>query len=306
MHTWNHDLAGGAEKREDAGSPPFEVFPMVVAPEKVRFCVLGSGSSGNAALIQTPRASVLLDIGFTPDEIGARLEGTGADWDGLSAVVLTHTHGDHLKKRTLKEILRRGIPFHCHEAHARHLRGGRYFKRLAEAGLVRTYAAERPFEVAGELLFHPLRLPHDCPPTFGFRIETADGAGRARRLGYLVDLGHWTAELLAACADVDLLALEFNHDEALERGSGRHPRLIARVLGREGHLSNVQAAGALERLLGGGPHGAPARVVQMHLSEDCNRPELAFEAACEVVRRLGAKTQVFSTRQDARGTVHEM
>ncbi|GMV83767.1 MAG: hypothetical protein AMXMBFR7_49510 [Planctomycetota bacterium] len=272
----------------------------------IRFCVLGSGSSGNSALLQTPHARVLIDIGFTPDEIAKRLEGTGGGWESLSAVVLTHTHGDHLKKRTLKALVEHRVPFYCHESHAKHLQGGRYFKKLVQAGLLFTYGAPQPFELAGELLFHPLRLPHDCPPTFGFRIETADATGRARRIGYLSDLGHWTDAHLEACLDADLLALEFNHDVAMEKNSGRHPSLIARVLGSEGHLSNAQAADALTRILQRGPNGGPARVVQMHLSGDCNRPDLAFSAAQQAVAQLGAHTQIFSTRQDARGTIHEI
>lgn len=273
----------------------------------VRFCVLGSGSAGNAALVMTPRAHVLIDIGFSPDDLAARMDGTGASWDTLKAVVLTHTHGDHLKKRTLKEIARREIPFFCHESHAKQLQGGRYFKRLNEAGAVRTYSGSELFEAADGVYFCPLHLPHDCPPTFGFRIEAANGDGRAVRLGYLADLGHERDGLAEAIADVDLLALEFNHDEDLERNSGRHPKLIGRVLGDEGHLSNRQAAEVFERVLEmANGNGGPRYLVQMHLSEDCNRPELAFKAAQDVVLKMGAQTKVFTTKQDLRGTVHEI
>lgn len=273
----------------------------------VRFCVLGSGSSGNAALVMTPRAHVLIDIGFTPDELATRMEGTGASWDSLKAVILTHTHGDHLKKRTLKEVANREIPFFCHEGHAKHLQGGRYFKRLHAAGAVRTYSGYEPFEAADGVYLIPLHLPHDCPPTFGFRIEAMNGDGRAVKLGYLADLGHEREGLCEAIADVDLLALEFNHDEDLERNSGRHPKLIDRVLGDHGHLSNRQAAQVFERVLEmANGTGGPRVLVQMHLSEDCNRPELAYKAAQEVVARMGAQTKVFSTKQNLRGTVHEI
>ncbi|MCW8129856.1 MAG: MBL fold metallo-hydrolase [Planctomycetota bacterium] len=275
----------------------------------VRFCVLGSGSAGNAALVMTPRAHVLIDLGFTPDDLAARMEGTGAAWDSLKAVVLTHTHGDHLKKRTLKEIANREIPFFCHEGHAKHLQGGRYFKRLAAAGAVRTYSGREPFEVADGIRFLPLHLPHDCPPTYGFRIEALNGNGdeRPAKLGYLADLGHERAGLCEAVADVDLLALEFNHDEDLERNSGRHPKLIDRVLGDQGHLSNRQAALVFENVLKlANGTGGPRLLVQMHLSEDCNRPDLAYKAAQEVVLRMGAHTKVFSTKQNLRGTVHEI
>ena len=91
-------------------------------------------------------------------------------------------------------------------------------------------------------------MKHDGGPTFGFRFEgTPDLFGKAPALAYTADLGTWDAELADALTDVDLLAVEFNHDEELERRSGRSPHLIARVLGDAGHLSNCQAASLVGR-----------------------------------------------------------
>src|SRR4029079_18657946 len=111
-----------------------------------------------------------------------------------------------------------------------------------------------PFEIQGSgdvVRFHPIALPHDSQPTFAFRIEalrsvpprsmeaTAELYAQAEqswvKLGYLADLGRLSDDIAEAVADVDLLALEFNHDEDLERKSGRHPRLIGRVMGGNGH-----------------------------------------------------------------------
>ncbi|MCK6472767.1 MAG: MBL fold metallo-hydrolase [Planctomycetes bacterium] len=273
----------------------------------VRFCVLGSGSSGNAALLETPNARVLVDAGFSPDQIEARLRATGVKkgWASLDAIVLTHTHGDHLKKRCLKFAAEHGLAFHCHVEHLEQIGNGTQVKKLRAAKLLLPYDGTKPFEVAGECLFHPLPVPHDCPPTFGFRIEAADVAGVVRRVGYLADLGTWTETMAEAMRDVELFALEFNHDEEMQRNSGRHPALIGRVLGDNGHLSNRQAAAIFERVvtLANGT-GGPKRLVQMHLSRECNTPELAFRAAREVLARTGAQTEVFTTRQDQPGTVH--
>src|SRR5262249_32307377 len=105
----------------------------------------------------------------------------------------------------------------------------------------------------------------------------------------------------AALADVDLLAVEFNHDEELERSSGRSPRLIARVLGDEGHLSNHQAAGLLRAVLARTPNGRLRHVVQLHLSRDCNRPTLARAAAQAIlVERDGV--MLHTAEQDRAGT----
>jgi phosphoribosyl 1,2-cyclic phosphodiesterase len=285
----------------------------------VHFCVLGSGSEGNAALLMAPHVHVLIDAGFFPDELAARMDGTGASWDTIDAVVLTHTHGDHIKKKCLTFCAKHDVRFICHERHAEHLSGGRYFKRVVEKGLLQTYNGDGPFEVGAHvpensapttkleaLRFFPIPLPHDAPPTFGFRIEArlSEPAERWVKIGYLADLGVGHEPIAREVMDVDLLALEFNHDVELERRSGRHPTLIQRVLGKDGHLSNDQAAELFRTVLENGTNGGPKLLVQMHLSRDCNRPELAYKAAQEVVLLTGAATRVFSTRQDRRGTVH--
>jgi phosphoribosyl 1,2-cyclic phosphodiesterase len=317
----------------------------------VKFCVLGSGSHGNAVLLMTPQLHVLIDAGFPPDELGARMEGTGATWSSLHAIILTHTHADHLCKKCLVFCAEHEIHFICHERHAAHLAGGRYFKRLLGRGLLQTYdgtsfqlqatggrnaafasfvrGAEPACEAALDLMrFHPIPVPHDAPPTFGFRIEARgpeiEGPPRGSRaeptlfaepkdaaaidawvrLGYLVDIGRCADEIMKSVHDVDLLALEFNHDEHLERTSGRHPRLIQRVMGGDGHLSNRQAAEVFRKIVETGPHGGPDVLVQMHLSEDCNRADLAYQAAQEILLLTGARTRIFSSRQNQRGTIH--
>jgi phosphoribosyl 1,2-cyclic phosphodiesterase len=268
----------------------------------VHFCVLGSGSVGNAALLVTPHAHVLIDIGFSPNELAARMEGTGVSWESLDAIVLTHLHDDHIKRKCLVVCARHEIEFICHQRHAEILSGGRSFEQLRARGLVRTFDGA-PFETAGSVRFRPVPLPHDCPHTFGFRIEAPGSGGRVFHLGYLADLGECSDAILEHMSGVDLLALEFNHDETLERQSGRNPRLIQRVLGPEGHLSNKQAAEVFRRILECGPR-IPQVLIQIHLSRECNSAELAFQAAQEVLLLTGAGTQVFSSKQDRRGTMH--
>jgi len=320
------------------------------------FCVLGSGSKGNAALLATPHLQLLVDAGFAPDELAARLAGTAASLKTLDAVLLTHTHSDHIKKRCLGLFAEHGIQFFCHKRHAGSFAGGRYFNRLRDKGLVSVFGSE-PFQVRpkalagtssglrpadcgpltlpsppggegwgeGLLRVQPIPLPHDSPPTFGFRIEARIAAqavaqasslpGNAGKmpalqterwvkLAYLADLGEFSEAIARAVAGVDLLALEFNHDEELELHSGRPSYLIERVLGSEGHLSNKQAAAALRQVLEQGANGGPKVLVQLHLSQECNDPALAFRAAQEVVTACGVTTQIFSTRQDQRGKVH--
>src|SRR5262249_30588207 len=145
---------------------------------------------------------------------------------------------------------------------------------------VEPYEALADFSPAPGLRCRPLPVSHDGGATFGFRLEGgADLFGHACAAGYVADLGCWDDALAGALAEVDLLALELNHDVGMECASGRTPRLIARVLGDEGHLSNEQAAGLLRAVLRRSTPGRLRHVVQLHLSRDCNPPSLAAGAA---------------------------
>jgi phosphoribosyl 1,2-cyclic phosphodiesterase len=251
----------------------------------LRFTVLASGSSGNASLVEGDGFGVLLDAGLGPRQLAARFGSAGLSWARVQAVVLTHTHGDHWRERTLANLVQRRIPLYCHPEHRDGL--GDYspaFADLCQAGLVRTFAAGEEIAFAPGLRCRPLPIRHDGGATFGFRFTGApDLFGHAASLAYAADLGSWDDALADALADVELLAVEFNHDEEMERTSGRSPYLIARVLGDEGHLSNAQAAALLRTVLARTPNGRLRHVVQLHLSRECNHPKLARAAAQEVL-----------------------
>src|SRR5204863_225112 len=133
-----------------------------------------------------------------------------------------------------------GLPIFCHATQADWLRQqSEMFVELERKGQVRFYDIGVPWEPTPTLRCLPLEVAHDGGVTCGFRFEATAPAGtRGPALAYLADLGIWNQMLARQLADVDLLAVEFNHDVGLQRSSGRHPRLIARILGREGHLSN--------------------------------------------------------------------
>jgi phosphoribosyl 1,2-cyclic phosphodiesterase len=267
----------------------------------IHFCVLGSGSSGNATVIVSAHTHLLIDCGFSGDMIAERMTGTGADWASLDAVLLTHTHQDHIRATAVRECLAHGVTLFCHESHVTQLEGRRHFRKLVAAGLVKTYDPQVPFKLPGGAQACAFPVPHDCPRTFGFRVEVPGEHGHTRRIAYLADLGHWTPTLTEAVAGVDLLALEFNHDEEMERNSRRHADLIERVLGPFGHLSNSQAAGAIEALARSA--SKPKQLVLLHLSRECNLERLAFNAALQA---MGDGAPVFVTKQDQRGRVLEV
>ncbi|HKI33750.1 MAG TPA: MBL fold metallo-hydrolase [Gemmataceae bacterium] len=273
----------------------------------MRFTVLASGSGGNASLLEAGGFGLLLDAGLGPRQLAARLAAAGTSWNAVHALLLTHTHSDHWHDRTFAQLRRRNLPLYCHAGHHDVLQAySPAFSALRTANLIRLFDAGQEFDLAPGLRCRPLAIRHDGGATFGFRFEGApDLFGGTCSLAYLADLGSWDADLASSLADVDALALEFNHDVALEYGSGRSARLIARVVGDEGHLSNEQAAGLLREVLRSSTPGRLKHVVQLHLSRDCNRPDLALAAARAILEEHKQPAEVHTASQDEAGaTLH--
>src|SRR4051794_60801 len=181
------------------------------------FTVLASGSTGNASLLQCDGFGVLLDFGIGPRLMAGRLGLCGRSWKQVHAAGLTHTHGDHWSETTLAQLGRRSIPLYCHREHADWLsQESDSFNALYAAGLVRSYEEDDVVELSPSLRCRPLPVAHDSGATFGFRFEGSPNLfGPGWALGYASDLGCWGEPLADALRDVDLLALEFNHDEQM-------------------------------------------------------------------------------------------
>jgi phosphoribosyl 1,2-cyclic phosphodiesterase len=263
----------------------------------VEFTVLASGSRGNASIVRSCGSGVLIDLGLGPRALVGRMEGVGASWGEITSALLTHTHGDHVRDSTLRALATRKIPLYCHDGHLDHL--GRYegFKALDRAGFVRTFD-DRPFLTPDGLRVEPVTLSHDGGPTFGFRIEArASRRGRPVTIGYVADTGCWRRSTAESLMGVDVLAVEFNHDVAMQRDSGRAPYLIARNLGPRGHLSNDQGAELVATVLGESAPGSVRHVVLLHLSEQCNCPDLARQVANRAVRSTGRASRVHVASQ---------
>lgn len=243
---------------------------------------------------------LLIDSGLGPRQIATRLATAGAAWSDVQAVILTHTHADHWRERTMAHLLRHRIPLYCHAAHL-----DTFWAccpavvELHRARLVRTYEADRVVRFPSGLRCRPFAVRHDSEATCGFRFERpADLFGQAWSLAYASDLGCWDDALVSMLSDVDVLGLEFNHDERMQRNSGRPPALIARVMGDEGHLSNEQAADLLREVI---RHSLPGRlrhVVQLHLSRQCNRPDLARAAAETALDAASHPVTLHTAQQD--------
>jgi phosphoribosyl 1,2-cyclic phosphodiesterase len=263
----------------------------------VHFHVLASGSSGNACVIETDGFGVLIDFGLPPRLLEPRMKRCRISWERIHAVVLTHMHADHWHPTTLSLLAKRRVPIYCHEEHLGDFnRESRAFAALESAGLFRHYRPGVGFPLHADCRCIPISVKHDAEVTCGFRFEGADWA-----IAYATDLGCWTPALARRLADVDLLALEFNHDVEMQLTSGRHPRLIRRILGDRGHLSNEQGADLFAEVLRLSAPGRVQQLVQLHLSDDCNRPDLAERAALRVLDSLALDMPIHTTSQGRAG-----
>ena len=151
-----------------------------------------------------------------------------ASWQRVHAVLLTHTHTDHWRDTTFVLLRRRRIPLYCHAGHHQTLRSySPAFVALLESDLVRFYEEADVLSFSGGLCCRPIRLCHDSGATFGFRIDgSQDLFGHTCSFAYAADLGCWDEQIVSCLCDVDLLAVEFNHDVSLERNSNRPAHLV--------------------------------------------------------------------------------
>jgi phosphoribosyl 1,2-cyclic phosphodiesterase len=221
----------------------------------------------------------------------------GAQSEHIAGALLTHTHSDHVKKASLTWLARHGIPLYCHDGHLQSLRRWPEVHVLEGKGLLRIYD-DRPWIGPLGMRIEAFPVSHDDGATHGFRIELrVKRSQKVRALGYMADSGIWTEAHAEVLADVDVLAVEFNHDVELQRASGRPFHLIDRVLGDKGHLSNEQGAALVCEVLARSRRGTVHSLVLLHLSEQCNRPELALAAANQALRSSGRRFEAHVAAQ---------
>ena len=268
----------------------------------MRFTTLASGSKGNCSIIDDGQSSYLIDGGISPRTLETHLKISGFTPQRLRGLILTHTHGDHWNPRLLAYCAEKKIPWYLHKTHARTIYDQLpEFKAFWESGLARFYLPNTPFETAPGWNWFPVILSHDSSETFGFRLDIKNAQVPCVSIGYLADLGIWNKALVEQFTDLDLLALEFNHDEDLQKNSKRPQFLIERIMGNEGHLSNYQAVCFLDYLKSLGVSKLPKHLVQVHLSEQCNSPEHA-QAALELFLKDSTINMRLQTAQSKKTT----
>ena len=250
---------------------------------EVEFTILGSGSSGNAAYLETGDTRLLVDCGFSARQIKQRLATINRIPDRLDGILITHEHTDHVAG--LKHLAAKlGIPIYCNRHTSEEI------SRIHETAFdFRLFDTGQSFEV-GEVGVDTFSVPHDAIDPVGFLLHTPKG-----RIGVLTDLGHGTRLVADRVRTANVLLLETNHDVDLLRDCPHRPwHLKQRIMGRHGHLSNEGAAEFAETFL----HADLHHIFCVHLSGECNTPDLAHADIDAMLQRNGAThTQVTTTQQ---------
>lgn len=250
----------------------------------MKVTILGSGSRGNAVLVETADARLLVDAGFSGRDLERRLAEAGVPPGSLDALLVTHDHGDHT--RGMGVAARRWrLPLYLTAP-----------TRLACRALldgtedVRLYSRDAPVTIGG-LVVEPFLTVHDAVDPVAVTVtEAATGD----RLGVATDLGRATATMRHALRGCHLLVLESNHDEVLLRECAYPWSVKSRIGGSHGHLSNRAAAELAAELR----HDELGAVVLAHLSEQANDPHLAHDVVGLALERARWRGRLEVARQE--------
>ena len=249
----------------------------------MRLWVLGSGSGGNAVLIEAAGSRILVDAGFGVRTLAARLSAIGVAPESIEACVLTHEHTDHVKGAAAA-ARRWGWALHATRGTVAHA------SELAGTGV-------QPFDAGASLAFSTMdvataRTPHDAAEPVGVVVTARVSGARAT---VCTDIGYVSDGVRALCRDVDLLVLESNHDEGMLRAGPYPPVVQARIAGDRGHLANRHAAALVRDSV----TRQVRHVVLAHLSQNCNAPALARETTERELKRTVYRGDVTTAPQAA-------
>ena len=223
----------------------------------LRFTILGSGSSGNCAYLETDQTRILVDAGFSLKQIDLRLASIGRSVADVQAIFITHEHSDHVCGLPVL-VKRHAIPIYCNRLTAEYIQ-----PQMPAFTNWRIFESGATVNV-GDLKINSFSVPHDAYDPVGFMFYHALG-----NIGFLTDLGYATKLVIERVRQARALVLEANHDLRLLQEDTKRPWSVKqRILSRHGHLSNDAAAEVAAEVV----TGTMEDLYLGHLSADCNSP----------------------------------
>lgn len=246
--------------------------------------VLGSGSEGNATLVESNGVALLIDAGFSGKDLEVRLEKVGVPASSLAGIVITHDHGDHT--RGMGVLARRfGVKLFLTEKTRTVCT-----TLLSGKEEIQSYASSEPFRI-GPFEIQPFLTVHDAADPVAIAVTHVENGSK---MGVATDLGRPTAAVRAALRGCHVLVLEANHDEAM-LWNGPYPWSVKqRIASSHGHLSNRAAAELARELC----HPALASIILAHLSVHCNTGSMARAVIEKMLERTSYNGNVTVALQD--------
>ena len=254
----------------------FVNFALEITNKMLRFISFGSGSSGNSYYLYTETDSLLIDVGVGIRALKKHFHNYGLRFEDVHHILITHDHADHVKS-----VGSLSTDYHLPV----------YATRKIHVGIERNYCVRKkiapnhvhviekgvPLNV-GEFKVTPFGVPHDSTDNVGYFVE-CEGV----TFCLITDVGHITEEMHDFIGRSNYLVIEANHSEEMLQ-QGHYPQYLKdRILGPNGHLSNVACGQALA------DYASPAlrHVWLCHLSEENNHPELARKTVEQILRSKG-------------------
>lgn len=246
------------------------------------FCPLASGSKGNAIYLGSGNTKILIDAGLSLKALTARLEEINVDIADISAVLITHEHGDHIKG--LSALCSKWqIPVFANRETAKAI-----IPSCREMPKFKIFSTGETFQF-GDIEIHPFSIQHDAidPVAFTFQIDSL-------KVGLCADLGFASSLVLKQLQRCDYLYIEANHQPSMVHSSLRPMVYKQRVLSRQGHLSNEDSSEVISHVY----HEGLKHVYLAHLSSECNTPELALKVVGEALEKEQKKVSISVASQE--------
>ena len=248
----------------------------------MKLWVLGSGSGGNAILVECEESRILIDCGFGSRTLAKRLKAIDVAPESIDGCLITHEHSDHISGAT--SCAKRwgwGVYATPGTAQAGELTGANV--HLFEPGMTVDFP---------RMTFESVRTPHDAMQSVGFIVQSRSTGARA---GVFTDIGYVTRRIAKSCESLDILVIESNHDEDMLHHGPYSPWLKKRIAGRFGHLSNPEAARFAREMV----NRELQHVVLAHLSEENNSPDVAMTTMKEAIAKTRFSGALTAAKQDA-------
>lgn len=253
----------------------------------MKIITLASGSKGNTSYIEVGNTRFLIDIGITYRHLLERLEEIGKSIDDIDALLITHTHSDHIKG--LKVFVKHNnIPVYIREEMYKEL------KEILPKEKIELYSDKMHLKDATIDLVH---TSHDAPGSVGFLISNTSSS-----LVYITDTGYINEKYYDLLSNREIYYIESNHDEQMLL-TGPYPHYLKqRILSDKGHLSNGATASYLEKFIGSNTK----YIILAHISETNNTKELALETTKEALAKTAYSPKIVVASQEELGEVVEV